>query len=77
MILNKTQKVIPLISRETTFGQHVRELVFGVSIFDVHLGFQVDSVKQPIKSNSVGSGYMSHGWTSAFDDQFNHCFVII
>ena len=29
------------------------------------------------KSNSVGSGYMSHCWTSAFDDHFNHGFVIL
>ena len=32
-------------------------------------GVQINSVKQPIKSNSVGSGHMSHSWTSAFDDQ--------
>ena len=41
------------------------------------LGIQINSVKQPIKSNSVGSGYMSHCWTSAFDDSFNHCFVAL
>ena len=35
------------------------------------------TVTQPIKSNSVGSGYVSHCWTSAFDDHFNHGFVIL
>ena len=62
----QTQMVIPLISRETSFGQNVSDLVFGVKIFDLDLGFNVDSVKQPIKSNSVGSGHMSLCWTSAF-----------
>ena len=64
--IEQTQKVIPLISRETSFGQNVSELVFGVNIFDLDLGFQVDSVKQPIKSNSVSPGHVSHRWTSSF-----------
>ena len=37
---------------------------------------QVDSVKQPIKRNSVGSGYMSLCWTSALDDHLDHRFII-
>ena len=44
---------------------------------DLNLGVQINSVKQPIKSNSVGSGYVSHCWTSAFNDHFNHGFVIL
>ena len=31
--------------------------VFGVNIFDLDLGVQVDSVKQPILRDSVGSRY--------------------
>ena len=42
-----TKKITPLITRETAFSQHVSELVFGVNIFDMDLGVQVDSVKQP------------------------------
>ena len=38
---------------------------------------QIDSIKHPIKSNSVGSGYVSHCWTSAFDDHFNHGFIVL
>ena len=34
--------------------------VFGVNIFHLDFGFQIDSVEQPVKSNSVGSGNMSH-----------------
>ena len=34
------------------------------------------SIKKPIKRNSVGSGHVSHRWTSAFDDHFDHGFVV-
>ena len=47
--------------------QHVCELVFGVNVFDLDLGVQIDSVKQPIP---VGSGHAFHGGTSAFDNDF-------
>ena len=54
------KKMVPLVTRETLFGQHVIKLILGVHIFDVDLRFQVDSVEQPIKRNSVGSGHVSH-----------------
>ena len=38
--------MIPFIFRETPFGQNVSELVFGVNMFDLDLGFQMDSVEQ-------------------------------
>ena len=50
--------------------------VFGVNIFDLDLGVQIDSVKQPIKSNSVGSGNMSHCRASSLYDHIDHCFVV-
>ena len=59
--VDQTQKMIPLITRETSLGQHVCELVLGVNVFDLDLGVEIDSIKQPIKSNSVGPGNMSHG----------------
>ena len=40
------------------------------------LGFQVVSVKQPIKSNSVSFRHMSHCGTSSFDYHFDHCFIV-
>ena len=47
---------------------NVCELVLGVNVFDLDLAVQIDSIKQPIKSNSVGSGNVSHCvrevWTS-------------
>ena len=37
---------------------------------------QVDSVKEPLKRNSVGSGCVSRCWTSALDDHLDHRFTI-
>ena len=53
-------KMIPLITCEFSFCQYVFELVFGVDIFDLNLWIPIDSVKQPVKSNSVGSGHVCH-----------------
>ena len=57
--VEQTKKMIPLITCETLFGQHVSELVLGVNIFDLDLGVQIDSVEQPNQRNSVSSGYVS------------------
>ena len=69
------KKIVPLIACEIPFCQYVCKLVFGVDILDLNLGIQIDSAK-PIKRNSVRSEHMSHGWTPAFDDHFNHGIVI-
>ena len=52
-------------------------LVFGVNVSDLNLRIQVDSVSQPIKSNSVGSWHMSHCWTLAFDYHLDHGFSVL
>ena len=61
--VEQTQKMIhssrvkfPFISMSASW--------FLVNVFDLDLGVQIDSIKQPIKSNSVGSGNMSHCRTS-------------
>ena len=46
--VEKTKKMVPLVTREFPFGKNVRKLGFGVNIFGLDLGVQVDSVKQPI-----------------------------
>ena len=74
--IEQTQKMIPFITCEISLGQYVCELVFGVNLFDLDLGVQTDSVKQPIKSNSVGSGNMSHCGASSLYDHLDHCFVV-
>ena len=51
-------------------------MVFGVNTFDLDLGVQVNPVKQPIKSNSVGSEHMSYRRTSSFNYHFDHGFVV-
>ena len=50
---------------------------FGVNICDLDFGVvQIDSVKQPVKSNTVSSRHMSHCGTSSFDENFDHGFVV-
>ena len=36
--IEQAQQMIPLITCETSFGQDVSELVFGVDVFDLDLG---------------------------------------
>ena len=57
--IEQTQKMIPSVTCEISLCQYVCELIHGVNIFDLDLGVQIDSVKQPIKSNSVGVGLLS------------------
>ena len=75
--VEQTPKMIPFITCEISLGQYVCELVFGVNVFDMDLGVQIASLKQPIKSNSVGSGNMSHCRTPSFDNHLNYCFVVL
>ena len=69
--VKQTQKMIPFITYEISL-----ELVLGVNVFDLDLGVQIDSIEQPIKSNSVGSGNMSHCRASSLYDHLDHCFVV-
>ena len=39
-------------------------------------GVQIDSIEQPIKSNSVSPGDMSHCRASSFTDHLDHCLVV-
>ena len=41
------------------------------------LEFLIDPVEQPIKHNSVGSGHVSHRWTSSFDNHLDDSFTVI
>ena len=74
--IEQMEKIVPLITCESVLCQYVCELVFGANKFDLDSGVQVDSVKSPIKRNSVGPGYVSHCWTSAVDDHLDHRFII-
>ena len=58
--VQQTQKMIPFITCKISLCQYVCELVLGVDVFDLDLGILIDSIKQPIKSNSARSGNMSH-----------------
>ena len=49
----------------------------GVHVFDLDSGVQINSIEQPIKSNSVSSGNMSQCRTSAFNDHLDHSFIVL
>ena len=74
--VEQAQQMIPLITCEISFGYNVSKLVFGVDVFDLDFGIQIDSIEQPIKSNSVGSGNMSHCRTPSFNDLLDHRFIV-
>ena len=65
--------MIPFITCEVSLGQYVCKLVFGVNVFDLDFRVQIDSIEQPIKSNSVGSGNMSHCRASSLYDHLDVC----
>ena len=69
--------MIPLIACEIPLGYNICVLAFGVDVFDLDCGIQINSIEQPIKSNSVGSGDVSHCRTSAFDNHFDYCFIVL
>ena len=65
--VEQKKKMVSLITREITSGQRICELVLGVNIFDLNFGVQIDSIKQPVSRNFVGSGHVSHRGTSALE----------
>ena len=75
--VEQMEKVVPLITCEIPFCQYVCKLMFGIDIPNLNLGIQIYPIKQPIKSNSVGSRHMSHCWTPAFDYHLNHGFMVL
>ena len=54
----------------------INKSIFGVNILDLDFGVQVDSVNNPIKRDSVGSGHVSHRRTSAFDNRLDHYLIL-
>ena len=75
--VQQAQKMmIPSITCEISSCQYVCELVFGADVFDLDFVVQIYSIEQPIKSNSVGSGNMSHCRACSLYDHLDHCFVV-
>ena len=64
--IKQGQQMIPFITCEIPLCQDVCKLILGVDVFDLDFGVQINSIEQPIKSNSVGSGNMSHCRTRRF-----------
>ena len=74
--VEQTQKMIPFITCGISLCQYVCELILGVNVFDLDFGVQIESIGQPIKSNSVGSGNVSHCGASSLYDHLDHCFIV-
>ena len=53
-----------------------KSAVLGVNVFDLDFWVQIDSVKQPIKRDFVGSGHVSRCRASAFTDHLDHRFIV-
>ena len=75
--IEQIKKIIPLITSEIPFSQHVCELMFGVNVADLNFGVQIDPVKQPIQNNSVGSWNMPHCGTSTFGNHFDCSLIVL
>ena len=43
--VKRAQQMVPLITREISFGQNVSKLVFGVDVFDLDFGIQINSIE--------------------------------
>ena len=69
-------KTWPFTTGETAFRQDVGKLVSGINVFALDFGVQIDSIKQPIKSNSVATGHVSHRLTSVLNNHLDHCFIV-
>ena len=69
--VSQIEQMIALITSETSFNSNV-----GVDVFDLDFGVQVNSIEQPVKSNSVSSGNMSHCWTPSFHNPLDYSFIV-
>ena len=69
--------MIPFIKCEILLCQDVCKLILGVDVFDLNFRIKINSIRQSIKSNSMSSGNMSHCWTPAFHNQFDHSLIVL
>ena len=74
--IEQSQQMIPFITCKIPFCQDVCKMVLGVDVFDLDFGVQIDSIEQPVKSNSVSSGHVSHCWTSSFHDHLDYSLIV-
>ena len=75
--IEQMKKIVPLITCEIPFGQHVCELMFGVNVTDLNFWGSNNHVKQPVQSKSVGSGNVSHCGTLPFDNHVDYSLIVL
>ena len=61
---------------EISLGQYVCELVFGINVFGMDLGVQIDSFKQPTSATLWVLERCLIVGTSSFYDHLDHCTVV-
>ena len=74
--IEQGQQMIPFITCEVPLCQDVCKLVLGVDVFNLVFWVKINPIEQPVKSNSMGSGNMSHCWTPAFGDHLDHSLIV-
>ena len=53
--VEQMKKIVPFVTCEISFGQHVWELMFGITVSNLNFRIKINPVKQLIQSNSVRS----------------------
>ena len=68
--------MLPLDCCEASFCQHISNLISSANVLGVDPRIHLEPLEDPIELNAVGSAHMAHTGASAFDDHFDHCFVV-
>ena len=76
--IKQGQQMIPFITCEIPLWSRCLASWFLVSMYLIWIFWvQINSIKQPIKRNSVVSEHMSHRRTSTFNHHFDHGFIVV
>ena len=76
-VIKQMKKIVPLITCADPFSQRVCKLVLCVNVTDLNLWVQINPVKQPVQSNSVGPWNIPHCKTTTFDKHFDYRLIVL
>ena len=75
--IEQSQQMIPLSRLKFPLVKMSASWCLVSMYFDLDFRVQNTSIEQPIKSNSVSSGDVSHCRTSPFQNHFNYNFIVL
>ena len=55
MTVEQMKKIVSFVMCTISFGQNIYKMMFDVNVSNLYLRIKIESVKEPIQSNSVGS----------------------